>query len=572
MEKRLLLAVLLSIAFLFTWGAVAPRLFPDLARRPLPAEEIGAPASEVPGSEVSTSTVDAPGAATGQTPSTAAAPSPTAPAASGTVPASERIPPAEMAEEVVIERPQYRAVFRNRGAQMVSFQLKEHQTRTGELVDLVEVREANRIDFPFALVSGEPDWNRHVNSTLWQVSREEGERGAEIIRFRASDPAGRLLEKEFRFTQDWAFGFEIRGSREVPYRVIVGPGIRASEPGATTFQGSIEGNALIQTAEGFERLDKNDLRSLAAFPNASLVGIQDNYFIAALRAEVAGDATVRPMQFERPAAKEGDPPIRGSELYVGLNHRDGVVRGTGLFLPKEADLLDRYGLEEALNLGFFGLIARGLLIALQWIHTYTNNYGWAIVLLTVVIKLLLYPLQHKSMVSMKKMQKLQPKMNAIKDKYKKARTDMDQRQKMNQEMMQLYSREGINPMSGCFPILLQLPILWAFYSLLSTAIELRGAEWIWWINDLSAKDPYYITPILMTVTMFLQQLLTPMTGDAMQRRIFLLMPLIFGWIFKEFPSGLVLYWLVQNVLTIFQQLMMNRYWKEHPEQLAGARA
>ncbi|MGZ7030352.1 MAG: membrane protein insertase YidC, partial [Thermoanaerobaculia bacterium] len=190
--------------------------------------------------------------------------------------------------------------------------------------------------------------------------------------------------------------------------------------------------------------------------------------------------------------------------------------------------------------------------------------------LTILIKIVLYPLQHKSIVSMKKMQRAQPKVEAIKQKYKKARTDADQRQKMNVEMMKLYQQEGINPMGGCLPIVLQLPILWGFYGLLSRAIELRGAPFIMWIQDLSAKDPYYITPILMTATMFIQQAITPTTADPMQKRMFMIMPLVFGWIFKEFPSGLVLYWLVQNVLTIVQQLIMNRYWKDHPAELQTA--
>ena len=154
-------------------------------------------------------------------------------------------------------------------------------------------------------------------------------------------------------------------------------------------------------------------------------------------------------------------------------------------------------------------------------------------------------------------------------KYSKARTDPEQRQKMNVEMMQLYQKEGINPMAGCLPLLIQFPILIGFYNLLSRAIELRGAEFILWIKDLSEKDPYYITPILMTITMFIQTWLTPATGDPMQRRIFLIMPLVFGWIFKEFPSGLVIYWLVQNILTIIQQWIMNKYWKEHPEPPAA---
>jgi YidC/Oxa1 family membrane protein insertase len=246
------------------------------------------------------------------------------------------------------------------------------------------------------------------------------------------------------------------------------------------------------------------------------------------------------------------------------------MSGEAFFGPKETKMMDQYGMGDALQFGWFGLIARFFLKALVWIHQFTKNYGFAIIVLTVLIKIVLYPLQHKSIVSMKKMQRVQPKVEAIKAKFKKAKTDPDQRQKMNVEMMQLYQKEGINPMAGCLPIVLQLPILWGFYNLLSRAIELRGAPFMLWIHDLSDKDPTYVLPVLMTATMFIQTYITPATGDPAQRRIFLFMPLIFGFLFKDFPSGLVLYWLVQNVLTIVQQLIMNKWWKNHPEELQTA--
>jgi len=248
---------------------------------------------------------------------------------------------------------------------------------------------------------------------------------------------------------------------------------------------------------------------------------------------------------------------------------DGSVAGNAFFGPKEAKVLDAYGFDAALQLGWFGMIARFFLVALTWINQYTTNFGWAIVVLTFIIKLVLYPLQHKSNVSMKKMQRVSPKVEAIKAKYKKARSDAEQRNKMNMEMMQLYQKEGINPMAGCLPLVLQLPILWGFYNLLSRAIELRGAPWVLWIRDLSEKDPTYVLPILMTATMFLQTYLTPATGDPMQRKMFLIMPLVFGFMFKDFPSGLVLYWLVQNILTIIQMLIMNKWWKDHPDPPAA---
>jgi YidC/Oxa1 family membrane protein insertase len=160
---------------------------------------------------------------------------------------------------------------------------------------------------------------------------------------------------------------------------------------------------------------------------------------------------------------------------------------------------------------------------------------------------------------MKKMQAVQPQMKAIQAKYKKLKGDMKARQKMNEEVMALYKKEGVNPLGGCFPLLLQLPVLYAFYSFLPVAIELRQAPFIFWVQDLSLKDPLYVTPIVMGATMFLQQKLTPMASvDPTQRRMFLFMPLIFTVFFINLPSGLVLYWLVNNVLSIFQQMFINR--------------
>ena len=197
-------------------------------------------------------------------------------------------------------------------------------------------------------------------------------------------------------------------------------------------------------------------------------------------------------------------------------------------------------------------------VALTWINKFSKNYGFAIIVLTFLIKVVLYPLQHKANVSMKKMQKLAPKMNAIRDRYKKAKTDAAQRAKMNQELMALYQAEGYNPMSGCLPMLLQLPILVAFYNVLSRAVELRHAPFVLWIHDLSAIDHTYVLLILMIVTMYIQQAMTPSTVDPMQKKIFMAMPLLWGFMLKDMPSGLVLYWLFSNVLTILQQMLINR--------------
>ena len=194
-------------------------------------------------------------------------------------------------------------------------------------------------------------------------------------------------------------------------------------------------------------------------------------------------------------------------------------------------------------LGFFGFFSKILLVGLQWIHgNIVGNYGWAIILMTVVIRIILFPLTHKSFVSMQKMQELNPKIQAIRQKYrsklkdKQGRPNAEAQRKMNEEVMGLYKKEGVNPAGGCLPMLLQLPVLFAFYRLLSAAVELRHAPWMGWIQDLSAPDPFYILPLVMGASQFIQQKMTPSTADPMQRRIFMLMPVFFTVLFLGFPE------------------------------------
>jgi YidC/Oxa1 family membrane protein insertase len=552
MEKRLFVAVLLSIAFLFGWAYVAPKLFPQLKREPKPAAVESAKPSAPAQTTAGTAT---------------AAPTPVTTTSAVPAPAAVAQPPlvAEHATENVVETPTFVARFSNKGAQLVSFQLKEHRNHDGSPVDLIRPRGKERDDFGFAIRGADAAWTRRVNNALY-VARESTSGSERTIEYRFSDGRGTSVVKTFVFANDYPFRFrvDVTGA-ETPFRVELGPGIKAQASDQKDTQFLTTGNAVVQRGDDVDVIRREKAPRYEAIDGSvALIGLEDNFFLAALRPERHGGAIVRTAEF--PGANRDAK--RRKELYVGLNSAGGQVSGTAFFVPKQADLLERFGLDKTLSFGFFGFIARFLLEGLLWIYGWTKNYGWAIVVLTVIIKILLYPLQHKSIVSMKKMQKLQPKMNAIKEKYKKAKTDPDQRQKMNADMMKLYQQEKINPMSGCLPIVLQLPILWAFYSMLSSAIELRGADFMLWITDLSAKDPYYITPILMTITMFIQQKMTPTTADPVQKRIFMMMPFIFGFIFKDLPSGLVLYWLVQNILTIIQQGIMNRYWKDHPEELA----
>jgi len=214
-------------------------------------------------------------------------------------------------------------------------------------------------------------------------------------------------------------------------------------------------------------------------------------------------------------------------------------------------------LVRAINFGMFDWLAVPLLRALKWINASIGNYGWSIILLTVLINLVMFPLRHKSVVSMRKMQEIQPQIKAIQEKYSKLKMGDPEKQKQNTETMNLYREKGVNPASGCIPMLLTFPVLFAFYSLLSQAIEIRGADFALWIHDLSAHDPLYVTPILMGITMVWQQRLTPSAGDPMQQKMMMAMPLVFTFMFLWAPSGLVIYWFVSNVLAIGQQYVTN---------------
>jgi len=255
-------------------------------------------------------------------------------------------------------------------------------------------------------------------------------------------------------------------------------------------------------------------------------------------------------------AQVGDSASVTGRTELKLNPGDRQEVAFSVFAgPKEYDLLKSYSLkfEKSIDFGIFSFLAIPMLKFLKIIYGVVGNYGVAIILLTLSIKIVTFPLTQKSMVSMKKMSSLQPKMNEIKEKFK------GDKERTNQATMELYKKEGVNPLGGCLPMLLQIPVFFALYKSLLLSIELQGAPFILWITDLSLKDPYYITPLLMGATMFLQQRMTPSTTtDPLQKKIFTFMPLIFTFLFLTFPAGLVVYWLTNNVLSIAQQYFINK--------------
>jgi YidC/Oxa1 family membrane protein insertase len=254
-----------------------------------------------------------------------------------------------------------------------------------------------------------------------------------------------------------------------------------------------------------------------------------------------------------------DPQNR-TRSFVAFSGRVPAGASVGYYMgPKDLDRLHAIDpeLTTAIDFGMFRFLVVPLLQALKWINSYVGNYGWSIILLTIFINLVMFPLRHRSMVSMRKMQALQPEVKAIQERYAKYKITDPERQKMNQEMAALYKQRGVNPASGCVPMLLTMPVLFAFYAMLNASIELRGAPFVGWLHDLSVRDPYFITPILMGLTMFWQQRMTPTTADPTQQKIMMFMPLMFTVMFLPQPSGLAIYWFVSNLWGIGQQYFTN---------------
>jgi YidC/Oxa1 family membrane protein insertase len=276
-------------------------------------------------------------------------------------------------------------------------------------------------------------------------------------------------------------------------------------------------------------------------------------------------AVVKPKEPIRVEYAPVSVPLEGQPdgaHYVSWSARyPSPPQGTPYFAgPKDFDVLAKVDrdLVRAIDFGMFAWIVVPLLRALKWINGYVGNYGWSLILLTVLINLAMFPLRHKSVVSMRKMQEVQPEVKAIQDRYAKLKMTDPARGKMNQELMALYKERGVNPASGCVPMILTLPVLFAFYSMLSVAIELRGAPFIGQIHDLSAHDPWFIWPVVMGITMFIQQKMTPSTADPMQQRMMMIMPVMMTGMFLWAASGLVIYWTVSNVWGIGQQMITNR--------------
>jgi YidC/Oxa1 family membrane protein insertase len=552
MERRVLLAVVLSMAVLYAYQALVAPPPPDAKKAP----QQQSAATKEPASSAS------PAAAP---PAVVAAPAPQALVAD----ANER--------QIVVETSDVEAVLSNRGARLLHWRLKRYLDDEGKPVDLVPSALPPNQPTPFSLAFDDPQLTARVNDALFRTTapaRVDATGAAQSIAFDYQDATGVQIRKEFAFhPQDYLVSFSVtavQGDRDLRPAIAWGPGL--GDAGAAAGGGSFLTGNVVQPPQAIFHQDGKVVRLASSkvttdpahegtFPFA---GIDDHYFIAAAvnsgktRVDYAAltvpgaDSTQR--QFLVPTFRFAKPT--GVKFFIG---------------PKQFDTLRRVDgeLVRAINFGIFGWLSVPLLGVLKWLYTYIGNYGWSIIALTVLINLLMFPLRHKSVVQMRKMQAIQPQVKAIQDRYANLSMTDPKKQAMNTEVMNLYREKGVNPAAGCIPMLLTFPVLIGLNAVFSQAIELRGADFTLWIHDLSQHDPYYVTPLLMGVTLFWQTKMTPSTADPAQQKMMLFMPVMMTAIFLRLASGLAIYYLVGNLWAVGQQYFTN--WMIGPPAVAVAR-
>jgi YidC/Oxa1 family membrane protein insertase len=489
-------------------------------------------------------------------------------------PPSPALPPALTAEQgerlITVQTGRAEVVLTNRGGRVVHWRLKQYLDDAGDPVDLVPSSLPANQPRPFSLrIDDNQDLTQRINDAFYRASGDSGgtvdaSRAPATIRFDYEDASGLRVTKELRFEPDsyvtTLLATVSQGEQVLNPTVLWGPGL--GDVGARSAGGSFFTGNYVQPPAAIYYRDGDTTRLAAEALEASPVhegdflfaGIDDHYFLvsvvrpararieyAAVTLPAGGDAQFRFVSF----ATRLETPQQAVQFFVGGKEFEALRSVHPQFV-------------YAINFGIFQWLVVPLLQALKWVYAFIHNYGWSIIILTIFINVLMFPLRHKSLVSMRKMQLIQPQVKSIQDRYAHLKITDPARQKMNTEIMNLYRERGVNPAAGCVPMLLTMPVLLALYSLLSQSIELRGAPFGWWIQDLSQKDPYYVTPLLMGATMFWQQWMAPTTADPTQQRMMMIMPVVFTAMFLGFPSGLAIYYLVNNLFQIGQQYFTNR--------------
>ena len=554
MERRVLLAVILSMAVLYAYQAF---LAPPEPKKAAQQQTAGKPPQGQ--------------AATSPSSSTAAGPPP------AQSPAPQALVGAPSETETVVETADVEAVLTNRGGRVIHWRLKHYLDDEGKPVDLVPSDLPPNQSTPFALSLQDAQLASRINDSLFRTSassRVDASASAQTVAFEYQDASGVRVTKEFVFEpHDYVVRFSVsatQGDRDLRPAVAWGPGL--GDAGAAAGGGSFLTGNVVQPPQAIFHQDGSVVRlpssKVVSEPahesNFRFAGIDDHYFLAA--AINSGKTRVDYAPLTVPGADSTQ------RQFLVPTFRFAKPAGVTFFIgPKQFDTLRRVDAElvRAINFGMFGWLSVPLLGVLKWLYGYIGNYGWSIIALTILINLIMFPLRHKSVVSMRKMQALQPQIKAIQDRYADLSMTDPKKQAMNTEIMNLYRENGANPAGGCVPMLLTFPILIALNAVFSQAIELRGADFTLWIHDLSQHDPYYVTPLLMGVTLFWQTKMTPSTADPAQQKMMMFMPVMMTALFLRLASGLAIYYLVGNLWAVGQQYFTN--WMIGPPAVQTAR-
>jgi len=471
----------------------------------------------------------------------------------------------------VVENDLYRIEFTNRGAQVKSWVLKKFTNDQGKPLDLVNAVAAEKFGYPLSLFTYDPNLCARLNSLLYVASATDTQSAPADLSFEYAD-SEITVRKTFHFDHSYLVKVEAtvtQGGRTVS----AFPAWPAGFGDATGAPSYASGRIDYQAGDKVTRLAPDRKGRTISGGNTIpgpfyWAGTLDQYFAAVFLPEDPTSTVLVTLRYALNVPRI-DKPVEVLGAAVGSLTGPTRVR---LFVgPKSLDVLESIhapaiagqagpDLRGLVDFGMFSIISRPLFLWLRWTYErVVSNWGWAIIVLTVIINVALLPLRLASMRSALKMQKIQPQMQAIKDRYKSLRFDDPKRRQMNEEISALMKEQGVNPAGGCLPMLIQFPFLIAFYTMLGVAIELRNAHWLW-LKDLSSADPTHILPIGIIITTFLVQRMTPTGGmDPQQQKVMnLMMPVMLGVISWNLSAGLCLYWTVGNLIAIVQQAIMNR--------------
>jgi YidC/Oxa1 family membrane protein insertase len=506
---------------------------------------------------------------------------PSAPPSGRSTNAAAAVPAvAATAEQMTtVENELYRITFSNRGADVVSWILKGQTDASGKPLDLVHRPAVEKVGAPLSLYTYDASVTPALNQAMYVPSATGLLMAPATLTFKYSN-GGLEATKTFRFDETYVLHAEVSVTRNgTPARALLAwPGGFGDQDNLTAYSGSqldldrngVDEHLAAKKISGGETMNGPFDWAGVSDPFFAAVFLPDqpgNASIVSLHSELDVRKTSRGSSSTLATAEPGKGDLKVPLLGVALGDANGPTE-TRIFVgPKAISVLKsihatnpKVTLEPLLEFGFWGAIGKYLFLSLQFIHSHiASNWGWAIIILTVIVNILMLPFKIQTMKSALKMQRIQPQMDAIKEKYKKYKVTDPKRNEMNAEIMQLQKDNGVNMFGGCIPTLITLPLLWAFFTMLPRVVELRHAHW-YWLPDLQAPDPYHILPIVMVVSMFLMQYYTPSPGvDPQQQKMMaFMMPLVSGYFIWYYGSGLGLYWAVGNFIGIAQQLIMNR--------------